>query len=87
MNSSRILLTAWLLLQEFFTDSLWSTLPSSWQEALDGLNPPQLATLLLGMPREGEEIRYVQERSLVLGKERTEPRVEPCVDSLIGSSH
>lgn len=60
MNSSRILLTAWLLLQEFFTDSLWSTLPSSWQEALDGLNPPQLASLLLGMPREGEEIRYVQ---------------------------
>ncbi|XP_035307013.1 protein RRNAD1 isoform X5 [Cricetulus griseus] len=44
--------------QEFFTDSLWGTLPSSWQEALDGLTPPQLATLLLGMPREGEEIRY-----------------------------
>lgn len=60
-NSSRVLLTVWLLLlQEFFTDSLWGTLPSSWQEALDGLTPPQLATLLLGMPREGEEIRYVQ---------------------------
>lgn len=53
-------MTVWLLLQEFFTDSLWDTLPSSWQEALDELKPPQLATLLLGMPREGEEIRYVQ---------------------------
>nr|XP_021517537.1 protein RRNAD1 isoform X2 [Meriones unguiculatus] len=43
---------------EFFTDSLWGTLPKSWQEALDGLSPPQLATLLLGMPREGEEVSY-----------------------------
>ncbi|XP_066117888.1 methyltransferase-like protein 25B isoform X2 [Saccopteryx bilineata] len=43
---------------EFFTDNLWSTLPCSWQEALDGLNPPQLASLLLGMPREGEVVRY-----------------------------
>uniref|UniRef100_A0A8C8T8K1 Methyltransferase like 25B n=1 Tax=Peromyscus maniculatus bairdii TaxID=230844 RepID=A0A8C8T8K1_PERMB len=52
----RSILDAYII--EFFTDSLWSTLPSSWQEALDGLNPPQLASLLLGMPREGEEIRY-----------------------------
>ncbi|XP_019518187.1 PREDICTED: protein RRNAD1 isoform X3 [Hipposideros armiger] len=43
---------------EFFTDNLWGTLPCSWQEALDGLNPPQLATLLLEMPREGEVVRY-----------------------------
>lgn len=48
------------LLQEFFTDSLWGTLPCSWQEALDGLNPPQLATLLLGMPGDGEVVRYGQ---------------------------
>ncbi|XP_050022314.1 methyltransferase-like protein 25B isoform X2 [Alexandromys fortis] len=52
----RSILDAYII--EFFTDSLWGTLPSSWQEALDGLKPPQLATLLLGMPREGEEIRY-----------------------------
>lgn len=45
-------------LQEFFTDNLWGTLPCAWQEALDGLNPPQLATLLLGMPGEGEVVRY-----------------------------
>lgn len=44
--------------QEFFTDQLWSTLPCSWQEALDGLNPPQLAALLLGMPAPGEVARY-----------------------------
>lgn len=48
------------LLQEFFTDNLWGTLPRSWQEALDGLNPPQLATQLLGMPGEGEAVRYGQ---------------------------
>lgn len=48
----RSILDAYII--EFFTDNLWGTLPCSWQEALDGLNPPQLATLLLGMPREGE---------------------------------
>ncbi|KAM4861571.1 methyltransferase-like protein 25B isoform 2-T2 [Thomomys bottae] len=44
--------------EEFFTDNLWGTLPCSWQAALDGLDPPQLATLLLGMPGEGEVVRY-----------------------------
>nr|XP_008262522.1 methyltransferase-like protein 25B isoform X2 [Oryctolagus cuniculus] len=48
----RSILDAYII--EFFTDNLWGTLPCSWQEALDGLEPPQLATLLLGMPREGE---------------------------------
>lgn len=48
----RSILDAYII--EFFTDNLWGTLPCSWQEALDGLDPPQLATLLLGMPREGE---------------------------------
>uniref|UniRef100_A0A4X2L120 Methyltransferase like 25B n=1 Tax=Vombatus ursinus TaxID=29139 RepID=A0A4X2L120_VOMUR len=43
---------------EFFTDSLWEKLPSSWQEVLDGLTPPQIATMLLEMPSAGEEIRY-----------------------------
>uniref|UniRef100_A0A2K5EVE1 Methyltransferase like 25B n=1 Tax=Aotus nancymaae TaxID=37293 RepID=A0A2K5EVE1_AOTNA len=52
----RPILDAYII--EFFTDNLWDTLPCSWQEALDGLNPPQLATLLLGMPGEGEVIRY-----------------------------
>ncbi|XP_010346773.1 methyltransferase-like protein 25B isoform X3 [Saimiri boliviensis] len=52
----RPILDAYII--EFFTDNLWDTLPRSWQEALDGLNPPQLATLLLGMPGEGEVIRY-----------------------------
>uniref|UniRef100_A0A8I6G4M8 Methyltransferase like 25B n=1 Tax=Rattus norvegicus TaxID=10116 RepID=A0A8I6G4M8_RAT len=52
----RSILDAYII--EFFTDSLWGTLPHAWQEVLDGLNPPELATLLLGMPREGEEIRY-----------------------------
>ncbi|XP_067328530.1 methyltransferase-like protein 25B [Anolis sagrei] len=32
---------------EFFTDSLWGSLPLSWQAALDGLSSPQLAALLL----------------------------------------
>ncbi|XP_042537525.1 protein RRNAD1 isoform X2 [Dipodomys spectabilis] len=52
----RPILDAYII--EFFTDNLWGTLPCSWQEALDGLDPPQLATLLLGMPGEGEVVRY-----------------------------
>ncbi|XP_021564110.1 protein RRNAD1 isoform X2 [Carlito syrichta] len=52
----RSILDAYII--EFFTDNLWDTLPCSWQEALDGLNPPQLATLLLGIPGEGEVVRY-----------------------------
>ncbi|XP_068397144.1 methyltransferase-like protein 25B isoform X5 [Eschrichtius robustus] len=52
----RSILDAYII--EFFTDNLWGTLPCSWQEALDGLNPPQVATLLLGMPGEGEVARY-----------------------------
>ncbi|KAM5293685.1 methyltransferase-like protein 25B isoform 7-T8 [Glossophaga mutica] len=52
----RSILDAYII--EFFTDSLWGILPCSWQEALDGLNPPQLATLLLGMPGDGEVVRY-----------------------------
>lgn len=62
MNLTRVLslyrsiLDAYII--EFFTDNLWDTLPCSWQEALDGLNPPQLATQLLGMPGEGEVVRY-----------------------------
>ncbi|KAF6293678.1 ribosomal RNA adenine dimethylase domain containing 1 [Rhinolophus ferrumequinum] len=52
----RSILDAYII--EFFTDNLWGTLPCSWQEALDGLTPPQLATLLLEVPREGEVVRY-----------------------------
>ncbi|EAW52917.1 methyltransferase-like protein 25B isoform X6 [Homo sapiens] len=52
----RSILDAYII--EFFTDNLWDTLPCSWQEALDGLKPPQLATMLLGMPGEGEVVRY-----------------------------
>uniref|UniRef100_A0A8D2AMJ6 Methyltransferase like 25B n=1 Tax=Sciurus vulgaris TaxID=55149 RepID=A0A8D2AMJ6_SCIVU len=52
----RSILDAYII--EFFTDNLWGTIPCSWQEALDGLNPPQLATLLLGRPGEGEVVRY-----------------------------
>uniref|UniRef100_A0A667HXC8 Methyltransferase domain-containing protein n=1 Tax=Lynx canadensis TaxID=61383 RepID=A0A667HXC8_LYNCA len=52
----RPILDAYII--EFFTDNLWGTLPCSWQEALDGLNPPQLAAQLLGMPGEGEVVRY-----------------------------
>jgi len=33
--------------QEFFSESLWDTLPVSWQEALGDLTPPQIADLLL----------------------------------------
>lgn len=64
MNLTRVLslyrsiLDAYII--EFFTDSLWGTLPCSWQEALDGLSPPQLATLLLGMPGDGEVVRPPQ---------------------------
>ncbi|XP_019566720.2 methyltransferase-like protein 25B isoform X1 [Rhinolophus sinicus] len=50
----RPILDAYII--EFFTDNLWGTLPGSWQEALDGLTPPQLATLLLEVPREGEVV-------------------------------
>ncbi|XP_053461799.1 methyltransferase-like protein 25B isoform X3 [Nycticebus coucang] len=57
-NGSSLLIVSPFLLQEFFTDNLWGTLPDSWQAALDGLSPPQLATLLLGMPGEGEVVRY-----------------------------
>ncbi|XP_048009505.1 protein RRNAD1 isoform X3 [Megalobrama amblycephala] len=32
---------------EFFSESLWDTLPVSWQEALGDLTPPQIADLLL----------------------------------------
>ncbi|XP_044122537.1 protein RRNAD1 isoform X3 [Neovison vison] len=52
----RPILDAYII--EFFTDNLWATLPGSWQEALDGLKPPQLATQLLGVPGEGEVVRY-----------------------------
>ncbi|XP_060500597.1 methyltransferase-like protein 25B isoform X1 [Panthera onca] len=52
----RPILDAYII--EFFTDNLWGTLPCSWQEALDGLKPPQLAAQLLGMPGEGEAVRY-----------------------------
>lgn len=65
-------------LQEFFTDNLWGTLPCAWQEALDGLNPPQLATLLLGMPGEGEVVRYGQWGSCAGG-----PGAEPCREPLL----
>lgn len=75
------LLMASPLLQEFFTDNLWATLPRSWQEALDGLSPPQLATLLLGMPGEGEVVRYGPggPRAGGLG-------TEPCSQSLLRAS-
>uniref|UniRef100_A0A2I3RRF6 Methyltransferase like 25B n=1 Tax=Pan troglodytes TaxID=9598 RepID=A0A2I3RRF6_PANTR len=43
----RSILDAYII--EFFTDNLWDTLPCSWQEALDGLKPPQLATMLYGL--------------------------------------
>ncbi|XP_049638230.1 methyltransferase-like protein 25B [Suncus etruscus] len=52
----RRILDAYII--EFFTDNLWGTLPYSWQEALDGLTPPQLATLLLGMPENEALVRY-----------------------------
>ncbi|KAM5293680.1 methyltransferase-like protein 25B isoform 3-T3 [Glossophaga mutica] len=66
--SSSLLITS-PLLQEFFTDSLWGILPCSWQEALDGLNPPQLATLLLGMPGDGEVVRPKKQHEIQrLGK-------------------
>uniref|UniRef100_A0A8C2A7V1 Ribosomal RNA adenine dimethylase domain containing 1 n=1 Tax=Cyprinus carpio TaxID=7962 RepID=A0A8C2A7V1_CYPCA len=32
---------------EFFSESLWDTLPVSWQDALGDLTPPQIADLLL----------------------------------------
>lgn len=34
-------------LQEFFTEDLWHTLPSSWQPVLQDLSYPQVADLLL----------------------------------------
>ncbi|XP_063106441.1 methyltransferase-like protein 25B isoform X3 [Cavia porcellus] len=52
----RSILDAYII--EFFTDNLWDTLPCSWQKALDGLEPPELASQLLGMPGEGEEVSF-----------------------------
>lgn len=75
------LLIASPLLQEFFTDNLWGTLPRSWQEALDGLDPPQLATLLLGTPGEGDVVRYGQGGPSAGGR-----GPEPCSQSLLRGS-
>ena len=83
-RGSSLLIASPFPLQEFFTDNLWGTLPCSWQEALDGLNPPQLATLLLGMPREGEVARYGQEGPCAGGL-GAEPCREPLL-SLTGAS-
>ncbi|XP_050986445.1 protein RRNAD1 isoform X2 [Labeo rohita] len=41
---------------EFFSESLWDTLPVSWQDALGDLTPPQIADLLLD--REIKDRRY-----------------------------
>ncbi|XP_056089053.1 protein RRNAD1 [Rhinichthys klamathensis goyatoka] len=41
---------------EFFSESLWDTLPVSWQEALGDLTPPQIADLLLD--KEIKDRRY-----------------------------
>lgn len=79
------LLMASPLLQEFFTDNLWATLPRSWQEALDGLSPPQLATLLLGMPGEGEVVRYGP-GGPVLGDWAPNPVASHCSERLPGDS-
>lgn len=36
-----------VLLQEFFSENLWESLPISWQESLSKLSPPEIADLLL----------------------------------------
>uniref|UniRef100_A0A8C1FDB6 Methyltransferase like 25B n=1 Tax=Cyprinus carpio carpio TaxID=630221 RepID=A0A8C1FDB6_CYPCA len=41
---------------EFFSESLWDTLPVSWQDALGDLTPPQIADLLLD--KETQDRRY-----------------------------
>uniref|UniRef100_A0A672RNW7 Ribosomal RNA adenine dimethylase domain containing 1 n=1 Tax=Sinocyclocheilus grahami TaxID=75366 RepID=A0A672RNW7_SINGR len=41
---------------EFFSESLWDTLPVSWQDALGDLAPPQIADLLLD--KEIKDRRY-----------------------------
>ncbi|KAI7806377.1 protein RRNAD1 isoform X1 [Triplophysa rosa] len=41
---------------EFFSESLWDTLPVSWQKALGDLTPPQIADLLLD--RDIKDRRY-----------------------------
>ncbi|XP_051577934.1 protein RRNAD1 isoform X2 [Myxocyprinus asiaticus] len=41
---------------EFFSESLWDTLPVSWQKALGDLTPPQIADLLLD--KETKDRRY-----------------------------
>lgn len=81
-----LLIASPLLLQEFFTDDLWGTLPCAWQEALDGLNPPQLATLLLGMPGEGEVVRYGQEGPCAWGHRAPTPAASCCSESLTRAS-
>ncbi|XP_038624878.1 protein RRNAD1 [Tachyglossus aculeatus] len=43
---------------EFFTDNLWAKLPAAWQEALDGLSPPELAAALLEPPGSGPGPRF-----------------------------
>lgn len=77
----RSILDAYII--EFFTDNLWDTLPCSWQEALDGLKPPQLATMLLGMPGEGEVVRYGLEGPCA-GELKA---LSPAVSILLRESH
>ncbi|XP_059423982.1 protein RRNAD1 [Carassius carassius] len=58
---------------EFFSDSLWDTLPVSWQDALGDLTPPQIADLLLD--KEIKDRRYLSVWPLSLLALRTAAHV------------
>ncbi|KAG1947953.1 protein RRNAD1 isoform X2 [Pimephales promelas] len=70
---------------EFFSESLWDTLPVSWQEALGDLTPPQIADLLLD--KDIKDRRYPSVWPLSLLALRTAahvlsfPRKAPGVDA------
>uniref|UniRef100_A0AAZ1XH83 Methyltransferase domain-containing protein n=1 Tax=Oreochromis aureus TaxID=47969 RepID=A0AAZ1XH83_OREAU len=53
------------LLQEFFTEDLWHTLPSSWQPVLQDLSYPQIADLLLDATHEDRRYPSVWPLSLL----------------------
>uniref|UniRef100_A0A669CWS7 Methyltransferase like 25B n=1 Tax=Oreochromis niloticus TaxID=8128 RepID=A0A669CWS7_ORENI len=63
--NSWILISLLSLLQEFFTEDLWHTLPSSWQPVLQDLSYPQIADLLLDATHEDRRYPSVWPLSLL----------------------
>lgn len=63
--NSWILISLLSLLQEFFTEDLWHTLPSSWQPVLQDLSYPQIADLLLDATHEDRRYYWIVIRPFI----------------------